>query len=56
MIFPLPNICESLGHVAWGVVTQVNVGEGPRFTKQGVGVKSEPQVRQETVVHGRRQG
>jgi len=44
MVFSLPDVCESKG-VVGGVIAQFQAGENSRSMEQGVGPKSDPQVR-----------
>ena len=39
-----PDVCKSKEFVVLGPVIQVDIGKDFRFSEEGVGVKSEPQV------------
>jgi len=44
MIFPLPDVCESIGSVVRGFIGHFQAGEDSRSTEEGVGQKSGPRI------------
>ena len=48
MIISPPEIGESNERAARESITQFHVGEDPRFTKESVGIKPEPQAQRVT--------
>jgi hypothetical protein len=45
MIISLPDIHESSIHVVWAFIAKFYIREDLRFTEEGMGIQSEPQVK-----------